>query len=150
MSHILVKNYVHIIFSTKKRQPWIRPDGEDKLYEYVSRVCKSLECMPARVGGHRDHIHILCNLHRSISLVDLVDEVKIASEKWVKSNLPQQQNFSWQQGYAGFSVGEDDVERLGHYIDHQKHHHVFLRFEDELRRLLTENEIQFDEHLMWR
>ena len=62
MAQSLAKNYIHIVFSTKNRKPLISPSIENKLYAYIGGICRELECNPVAIGGHNDHIHILCLL----------------------------------------------------------------------------------------
>jgi putative transposase len=150
MSHTIFKVYMHIVLSTKKRQPLITPENENPLYEYVHRICKSLECWPLSIGGSKDHIHILCRLSKDISVVELIEEIKISSTRWAKSKSCVPENFSWQQGFASFSVGEDDLPQLCHYIEKQKEHHAMMSFEEEYRKLLDENEVEYDNASIWK
>ena len=68
MGQSLVKNFIHIIFSTKQRTPLIHQPVQDELYSYIGGICKEMECSPIKIGGHTDHIHILCMLSKKISL----------------------------------------------------------------------------------
>jgi len=85
MPQSLVKNYVHITFSTKNRYPFINERIEDELYNYLGGICRNLECNPVIVGGHKDHIHILSLLSRKIALMSLIEELKTHSSKWIKT-----------------------------------------------------------------
>jgi REP element-mobilizing transposase RayT len=76
MPQSLSKVYVHIIFSTKNRQNLIDDGIENSLYEYLGGICKGLECNPVKVGGHRNHVHLLCLLSRKVSQMRLLEEVK--------------------------------------------------------------------------
>ena len=81
MPQSLVKNYVHIIYSTKGRYPFIDREIENELYAYIGGICKNLECHPIIIGGHIDHVHILCLLSRKIALMKLLEETKSHSSK---------------------------------------------------------------------
>jgi hypothetical protein len=59
-------------------------------------------------------------------------------------------NFYWQQGYGTFSLSESEIPVLSHYIENQRDHHSRMSFEDEFKRLLVENEIEYDEHVLWK
>jgi len=85
MPQSLVKNYIHIVFSTKYRYPFIDAGIQEELFSYLGGVCKSLESNPVIVGGYRDHVHILCMLSRKIPLMKLVEDVKKSSSKWIKT-----------------------------------------------------------------
>ena len=94
MGQSLVKNYLHIVFSTKYRQPLIQESIEEELYSYLGGICNNLECHVIKVGGYTDHIHILCMLSKKVPLIKLMEELKSHSSKWIKSkggaytNLP--------------------------------------------------------------
>ena len=148
MSQSLVKNFVHVIFSTKKRQPLITPDIEIALYKYLAGTSQNLNCHPKRVGGHVDHVHILSDLSKNISVSDFVKEVKQWSSKWMKSEHSRN-NFYWQAGYGAFSMGKRDIESVISYIDQQHAHHKKYTFQEELRKLMVDNDIAFDERYVW-
>ena len=60
MGQSLVQNYIHIIFSTKNREPLINSTIENELHAYIGGICKELGCPVLIVGGYTNHIHILC------------------------------------------------------------------------------------------
>jgi len=102
MSQSLTRNYVHIVFSTKFREQLIRDSIKIELFEYLGGVCKHLECNPIRVGGYKDHVHILCILSKKIALMVLLEELKKGSSKWIKTKGNHYTNFYWQAGYGAF------------------------------------------------
>ncbi len=104
MPQSLSKVYTHIIFSTKHRKNLIDTQIENDLCNYVGGVCKDLECNPVQVGGHKNHIHILCLLSRKIAQMTLVQQVKQGSSKWIKTIDTRYADFYWQDGYGIFSV----------------------------------------------
>jgi len=149
MSQSLVKNYIHIIFSTKHRQSVILPAFEEELYTYIGGICKNLECFPVAVGGHLDHIHILCLLSKNISLVKLVGELKANSSKWFKTTDEGLKNFYWQNGYGAFSVAPYKINKVNSYIINQKQHHQNKTFQDEYKTFLNKYDVKFDERYIW-
>ncbi|MBK9731316.1 MAG: IS200/IS605 family transposase [Chitinophagaceae bacterium] len=149
MSQSLVKNYLHIVFSTKYRQELIYPPVEQELHAYLGGVCKSLECHPIKVGGYTDHIHILCMLSKKIALMKLLEEVKSHSSKWIKTKGSNYSNFYWQDGYGAFSVNPSDIDRVIKYITNQKAHHSKKTFQDEYRAMLKRYEVEYDERYVW-
>jgi len=112
MGQSLSKVYVHIVFSTKHRAHLIDKQIENKLYAYLGGICKGLECNPVQVGGHRNHVHILCLLSKKIAQMKLLEEVKKQSSKWMKTNGPDYADFYWQDGYAIFSVNPSEIDVL--------------------------------------
>ena len=149
MPQSLVKNYLHITFSTKNRLPFIDDPIESELYSYIGGICKNMECNPIIIGGYRNHIHILCTLSRKIALMKLIEEVKAHSSKWIKTKGQQYQKFYWQNGYGGFSIHESQVEHVKAYILNQKEHHKKTSFKDEYLVFLNEFGIEYDERYVW-
>jgi len=149
MGQSLVKNYVHIIFSTKYRQTLIHPPYEEELHSYLGEICKRLESYPLKIGGYTDHIHILCMLSKKIALMKLVEEVKSHSSKWMKTNDESLKNFYWQNGYGAFSVQPDEVDRVARYISIQKQHHAKKTFKEEYIEILERYDVEYDERYVW-
>lgn len=149
MGQSLANIYVHLIFSTKHRQPLITESVEGKLHAYLGGICRGLECPPIKVGGWRDHVHILCRLSKKISLIKLLEDVKSDSSKWMKTNGDDYQKFYWQNGYGAFSVSPTEVSAVVEYIANQKKHHAQVSFQDEYRGFLKEYEIEYDERYVW-
>jgi putative transposase len=149
MPQSLSKNYVHIVFSTKYRQPFITDDIEDALFAYLGAMCKDMDCPPIKIGGYRDHVHILCLLSRKIAMMDLLEEIKAHSSKWMKTQGPALKNFYWQDGYAAFSVNPMGVDVVIRYIENQKKHHQKIKFQDEMRNFFKKYKIEFNERYVW-
>ena len=149
MPQSLVRNYIHITFSTKNRRPFIDKNIREELFSYLSGICKNNECTPIIVGGYKDHVHILCLLSQKIALMKLVEYLKSHSSKWMKTKGEQYQNFYWQKGYGAFSVNPTQVEIVKNYIKNQEQHHQKKSFEDEYRTVLKKHKIEFDEKYVW-
>jgi REP element-mobilizing transposase RayT len=103
------------------------------------------EC--CRVGGTDDHVHLVVRLHRAVSVSDLVEQLKTDSSKWMKADgVP---TFSWQRGYGAPSLGSSALRPLVEYVEDQTQHHRRRCFQDELRALLAEEGVEFDERYLW-
>jgi putative transposase len=149
MGQSLVKNYLHIVFSTKHRQPLIHKPYNEELYNYLGGICRDLECYPVIVGGHIDHVHILCMLSKKIALMKLLEEVKSHSSKWMKTKAESLANFYWQDGYGAFSVNPSQVEIVKAYIQNQEEHHRKNTFQNEYRAFLKKYNMEYDERYVW-
>ena len=149
MGQSLVKNYVHIVFSTKHRKPLISDPVETELHSYLGGICNKLGCQVIKVGGYTDHIHILCLLSKKITLVKLLEELKSHSSRWIKTKGGVYTNFYWQDGYGAFSVNPSEVEVVKHYIANQKEHHSKKTFQDEYKAFLKKYDVEFDERYVW-
>lgn len=149
MGQSLVQNYLHIVFSTKHREPIIDQQIETELHNYLGGICNNLGCQSIIVGGYSDHIHILCKLSKKIALVKLVEELKSHSSKWVKTKGNKYRNFYWQDGYGAFSVNPSEVDVVVKYIANQREHHSKKTFQNEYRAFLKKYKVEFDERYVW-
>ena len=149
MGQSLVKNYLHIVFSTKNRTPIIHPPYELELHSYLGGICNNLECHTLKVGGYTDHVHILCMLSKKIALMKLLEEVKSHSSKWMKTKDYSLNNFYWQDGYGAFSVNPAQVDRVIAYIEFQHEHHRKKDFQNEYRSYLKKYNVEYDERYVW-
>ena len=152
--------YVHAVFSTKDRRPFlVDPTLRAALHGHLGEVSKRLECAPLRIGGVEDHVHLLVRLGRTVSQADWIKEVKRVSSAWMKAQPPPTPmdgqpaaplaEFAWQGGYAGFSVSVSNLEAVTKYIEAQVEHHRKVTFQDELRRLLERHRETWDERYVW-
>lgn len=149
MGQSLVKNYVHIVFSTKHRAHLIKEPVQSELYSYIGGICNNLECTPIKIGGYSDHVHVLCMLSKKIALMKLLEEIKSHSSKWIKTKDESLKNFYWQNGYGAFSVNPAQVDVVSAYIANQEEHHRKKNFQEEYKAFLEEYEAEYDERYVW-
>ena len=119
------------------------------MYAFLGGVSKKLGCPPIIIGGTADHVHLLCQLGRTISLADWVKELKRISSIWVKKRDPGLATFGWQSGYGSFSVSKSNLDTVRKYIVDQKKHHKKRSFQDEYRMLLRKHGLEWDEQYVW-
>jgi REP-associated tyrosine transposase len=149
MSQSLSSVLVHLVFSTKNREPFITPVIEAELHPYMARILRELKSPSLAIDGTNDHIHILLSLARVMTVADLVEEIKTGSSKWIKTKGCEFRNFHWQKGYGAFSIGQSNVTTLKRYILSQKEHHRRITFQDEYRKFLKAYQIDCDERYVW-
>src|SRR5438094_9943154 len=128
--------YIHLVFSTKNRQPFLRDvEMRTRLHSQLGGISKTLGCAPILTGGVEDHVHLLARFGRTITQAEWVKELKRVSNLWLKDE-DKIRDFEWQGGYADFSVSESNLEQVKYHIAHQEQHHRKTSFQDELRELL--------------
>lgn len=149
MPQSLARIVVHWVFSTKQRRPWLTEQVRERLYAYMASVYGRLECHALLIGGTNDHVHVLSVLSRNHAPKKVIEEVKTASSKWMKTAGPEFAHFQWQGGYGVFSVSESNVEAVRKYIAGQEEHHREMTFQEELRKLLQRHGVEFDERYLW-
>jgi REP element-mobilizing transposase RayT len=149
MSQSLSSVLVHLVFSTKNREPFLTPAIEKELHPYMAKIFRELKSPSLTIDGTRDLVHILFSLARVITIADLVEEIKTSTSKWIKTNGSEFRNFHWQKGYGAFSIGQSNVESLKRYILGQKEHHQRTTFQEEYRKFLKAYEVPYDERYVW-
>jgi len=150
MPQSLARILVHFVFSTKYRHPFLAEKNiRNEMHAYLGGVCKGVGCPVLIVGGVADHVHILSLLTRTLSVADVMGEIKRESSKWIKSKGQMLTKFAWQNGYGAFSVGQSEVERVRTYIAGQEEHHRKKTFQDEYRAFLEEYGVEYDERYIW-
>ncbi|MBL8793285.1 MAG: transposase [Planctomycetia bacterium] len=150
MSQSLTQLYLHVIFSTKGRRPFLQ-DREllGRVHAYLVGVCQNLESPSLVVGGVADHVHLLCRLGKTCTIADLIRELKRESSKWIKTLASDLTDFSWQSGYGAFSISPGHVEPLKRYIAGQEAHHRRETFQEEFRRICALCGVALDERYAW-
>ena len=150
MPQSLVQIYLHIIFSTKERIPFLKTkDVRNATHAYLAGICKNLNSPTLLVGGTEDHVHILCRQSKNGTLSDLLRDLKRESSKWIKTKGRGLEEFHWQSGYGAFSVSPTNVDELRQYIANQEDHHRTETFQDEFRRICRKYGVDIDERYAW-
>lgn len=149
MPQSLSKVILHIIFSTKNREPFLDSDVRPRMHAYLATICRDLGSDFVHVGGVFDHVHIVTTLPRTLSQAQLVEQIKKTSSKWIKELDVRYRGFFWQRGYSAFSVSPSQLEAVLQYIDAQQEHHRTRTFQEEYRELLRRHGIDFDERYVW-
>ena len=96
-----------------------------------------------------DHVHILCNLSRTVTIAGLVEAAKGGPSKWMKEQGPAYHDFYWQGGYGSFSVSQSNVEQVRAYIATQEEHHRGVSYQEEFRALCRKHGVEIDERYVW-
>ena len=140
---------IHVIFSTKDRRPFLNPDLRPRLHAYLATVARDAGSECYRAGGVADHVHLAIRLSRTLTVADLIEQLKTTSSKWLKTQSTDLATFSWQRGYGCFSVGPTNLDSLCAYIDDQENHHRKRTFEEEFRNFLKKYNVTYNEAYVW-
>jgi putative transposase len=149
MSQSLSELYIHLVFSTKGREPMLADAWRADLHAYLGGIMHGQGGLLLGAGSIADHIHLLVTLPRTVTVADLVQHLKTGSAKWIKSQGPAMEVFHWQAGYGAFSISPSHCLPLKRYLDNQADHHRQESFQDEYRRLLRKYGITIDEKHLW-
>ncbi len=141
---------LHITFGTKHRVPFLKdPQVRSRLFAYMAAVLQDIGCEPILINGVEDHVHVLCNFSRTITIAQLLEALKSGPSKWIKQQGPAYEEFYWQRGYGAFSVSQSNVDQFRDYISGQQEHHRRISFQDEFRALCRKHGIEIDERYAW-
>lgn len=140
---------LHVVFSTKGREPWITPEVAERLYAYIGGIVRAERGVLFDVGGVEDHIHMYLRWRPDASVSDLMRTVKSRSSKWLHAEFPKLGEFAWQEGYSVFSVSKSQEEAVKNYIAGQAEHHKKEDFESELLRFLRAHAVECDERYVF-
>lgn len=149
MPQSLSQILVHLVFSTKNREPLLAEEIRDDVHAYIGGIIENKKGTLLKAGSVADHIHMLIAHPRTCAPSELVQEIKTGSSKWLKSKGTRYTNFHWQGGYGLFSISPSHRQAVEDYIGNQAEHHRVVTFQEEYRRLLAKYEIPFDERYVW-
>lgn len=138
-----------IVFSTKNAENTMELSSAENLYRYIWGILKNKNCVLYRVNGTENHIHIVTHIHPSVSVSNLVKDIKVSSSIWLKEQGVFPKFQSWQEGYGAFSYHINQKEALVNYVKNQREHHHIKTFKEEFMELLKEHGIEFDEKYLW-
>ncbi|MGA9980304.1 MAG: IS200/IS605 family transposase [Candidatus Sulfotelmatobacter sp.] len=126
MSHTAGNLVLHLIFSTKGRQPLITPEIRTDLFAYLGGIIREMHGTALIINGTADHVHMLIRIRPAQAAAEVARVVKTNSSRWMNENWVHQKRparFAWQTGYGAFSVSESNVLAVSRYIATQEEHH---------------------------
>lgn len=136
MPHSYNKIWIHAIWATKERTPFITKNVESKVYDFMGDQLRETGCPVRIINGMPDHIHCLFLLNPQKSISEVIKQIKGSSSHFINQNNLIPEKFAWQTGYAAYSVSESTKERVFQYIQNQKKHHRKKSFQEEYNDFL--------------
>jgi len=149
MANTYTPLHYHFIFSTKNREPWLVPDIEQRIWEFIGGIARAHKMTALQIGGIDDHLHGLVTVPPTIAPCQIAQFLKGDSSKWIHEEFADLQSFSWQDGYAAFSVSKSSIPKVIKYIQNQREHHRRKTFQEEYLEFLRENNVEYDERYLW-
>jgi len=135
MPHYYAKIWIHLVYATKRREISIDPEIEQQVYQNIDHELHLLGCGLKIINGMPDHLHVLFLNNPRHALSAIVQQLKGSTSRWINDQKLCADHFSWQTGYAAFSVSESKLDVVYNYILNQKSHHQTMSFEEELDQL---------------
>jgi REP element-mobilizing transposase RayT len=139
MSHPYVRNFYHLIFSTKDRRSFIKAAFQNDVYDQIRYVAVEYGASVEAIGGTEDHVHVLLQLPAKLAIAAMVCALKAKSSKWMGDHGHL---FAWQSGYGCFTVSSSALPAVREYIGNQEEHHRRRSFDDEFAAMLKKHGIE--------
>ena len=149
MGQSLVKNYIHLVFSTKHRELTITPDIQARLYPFIGGIIRDENGVLLEIGGMPDHLHLLVGWRTDETIATLARNIKSRSSAWIHQTFAGAQTFHWQEGYGVFTVSQSQVAKLREYIQTQPEHYRKKTFQEEHIEFLRAHEIAYEERYVF-
>jgi len=144
MANTYTQIYIHVVFAVKGRQNLILKAHKDELYKYITGIVTNNNQKLIAINGMSDHIHILLGIKPSISLSDLVRDIKANSSRFINEKKWTNYKFSWQEGFGAFSCSHSQLSIVVNYIQNQEKHHSRKTFRDEYIAFLENYNVEHD------
>lgn len=141
MPHTFTNLLVHVVFSTKDRQPMLDAELRSRLFPYMGGIVRELGGVALAINGPDDHVHALLTMPATVAIADLLRVVKTDSSRWVHEQWPRRRAFAWQTGYGAFSVSRSNTPEVERYIANQEEHHRNVSFQEEFLAFLRRHGI---------
>lgn len=131
-----VRIWVHLVFTTKNRKPWLTREIRYKIHQHIAENCEKKEIFLQAINGYHDHMHCLISLGKEQSIAQVAMLIKGESSFWINKNNLVSDKFMWADDYYANSVSDSNVETVIEYIKNQETHHSKQSFEEEVKQLL--------------
>ncbi len=144
MANTYTQIYIQIVFTVRGRQHLILKENRDELHKFITGIANKRGQKLFAVFAMPDHVHILLSISPTVSISDLVRDIKAGSSKFINEKRWTNGKFSWQEGYGAFSYSKSSVDTVVKYILNQEEHHKKKTFKEEYLEFLQKFEIQYD------
>lgn len=139
-----VSAYYHIVFCTKERKMTLPLTHLEDLYRFITKEVKESKCTLLRIGGIQNHVHILINLHPSMALSVLMQNIKSHTGGWLRKDARFPLFEGWAREYYAASISATHKKAVIEYIKNQRQHHLGTDFDDELVRMHQRSGLTYD------
>ena len=128
-----VRIWVHLVFSTKNRHPYLTKNIRYKVQKHIIENCRNRSIFLQSINGFTDHMHCLISLNKDQSISKVAQLIKGESSFWINKNKLTEDPFMWQGDYYAVSVSESQINSVINYINNQETHHSKKSFADEVK-----------------
>ncbi|WP_367913955.1 IS200/IS605 family transposase [Leadbetterella sp. DM7] len=141
--------YIQYVFTVKGRRNLLEKTWRQEVFKYMAGIIKAKDQKSIIVNGTADHVHVFVGLKPSMSISDLIRDIKNNSSKFINEQGWVNGKFSWQEGYGVFSYAHSQIENVYQYILKQEEHHRRKTFRDEYLDFLQKFDVEYDEKYLF-
>ena len=145
MANTFHQLYVQIVFSVKKRESLIPIKHKEEIHKYITGIVKNNKCKMIAINSVEDHIHIFVGIHPTISVSNLVKDIKTSTTEFIKDKRWIKFKFNWQDGYGAFSYSRSHIDKVVKYIENQEIHHKKKSYAEEYKEFMEKFGVEYDE-----
>lgn len=149
MANTYTQLYIQLVFAVKARESLIRKSFQERLHKYITGIVTNRNQKLIAINSMPDHIHIFVGFGTTITIADLVHDIKRASTNFVNDNQWLRGKFGWQSGYGAFSYSRSHIDKVAKYIQNQQEHHRQKTFKEEYIEFLERFNIDYNEKYLF-
>lgn len=131
-----IKVYVHYVWSTKNRFPFLNDSIRNQLFDHIRENAKTKNIYIDFINGYTDHVHVLVSLNDDLSIGKIAQLIKGESSHWINQLKLTTSKFEWQDEYLAVGVGDEKLDIIRNYIAKQPEHHRKVSFEEEYNKFI--------------
>ena len=132
-----VKIYVHTVWTTKDRLPYLSDNHRANVISHIRDYAKSKGIYIDHINGVKEHIHSLISMCAEQNIATIMNLLKGESSHWINKQNLIQGKFSWQDEYFAVSIGESQIDSVRKYIRDQEVHHLKKTFQQEYDEFMS-------------
>jgi len=126
-----VKIYIHTVWATKDRLPYLKNELRPMIIDHICENAKVKNIHIDHINGHKEHLHALISMDAEQNIATIINLLKGESSFWINKQNLTKNKFGWQDDYFAVSIGESQVEAVRQYIRNQENHHQVKSFQQE-------------------
>ena len=149
MPNTYTQIYIQIVFAVQGRANLISKNNREELHKYITGIVKNREQKMLSIFCMPDHTHLLVGIKPSVSISDLVRDIKSGSSNFINEQKWMQGKFNWQEGFGAFSYSRSQIDTVAKYILNQEEHHKKKTFKEEYIDFLQKFEVEYDEKYLF-
>ena len=128
-----VRVYMHMVFSTKNREPFLHSkELRKQVFQHIKKNAEEMGIWLDCVNGYQDHTHCLISLGKEQTISKVAQLIKGESSFWINQNKLTENKFVWQDDYWVVGVSESHLKSVRKYIHNQEEHHSKKTFTEEV------------------